>query len=233
VDLYSRSEQAKILASFLQTGSRTQRVSSHHQHMEAGVSEEVNAMEENKVRRGRGVAWARWASHMPRGSAVVRRVGPEGTPEDMISGHVTFGNYGEMLRMMKTYKINFGTNVGKVTMSSYPACVSSTDDYFVTNKGFVVMSTNLWVPDSGEYAWPSKTNEGLPSFVRALIATRLAVHPRMWAKTYGFLTGIAGAKQWLIADYGKLKPGQKMTMYKQICAIVMARCIALLSKHPT
>jgi len=45
-------------------------------------------------------------------------------------------------------------------------------------------------------------------FLRAAIATRLATQPRMWAKVYGFLTGIAGAKQWLIIDYSKFKGHQ-------------------------
>jgi len=207
IDLYSRSEQAKILTSFLQTSSHTRRVDSRHQHALTDSSN-VQAIGDEHVRRGGAVEWARWSSHMPRGSAIVRRIGPVGTPRDMISGHVTFGNYGEMLRIMKTYELNLGTLVGKVIMSSYPACISSTDDYFITDKGFVLMSTNLWLPERGEFAWPSKTNEGLPSFLRAVIATKLAVHPRMWAKTYGFLTGIAGAKQWLIADYSNVKDKQ-------------------------
>lgn len=205
VDLYGRSEQAKVFASLLQTSRHTRRVSTKQQHSEADGSEDEEALESDRLRNGRGVAWARWASHMPRGSAVVRKVGADGAPEDIISGHVTFGNYGEMLRFMKTYDLNFGASVGKITMSSYPACVSSTDDYFVTDKGLVVMSTNLWLPEKGQFARPPRTNEGLASFVRAVIATRLASQPRMWAKTYGYFTGVAGAKQWLIADYSKFK----------------------------
>jgi hypothetical protein len=116
-----------------------------------------------------------------------------------------------MVRVMKTYTLNFGTPVGKITMSSYPGCVSSTDDYFITGNGFVLMSTNLWIPRSGEYSRPARTNDGLPSFVRAIVATRLAVHPRMWANTYGFLSGIAGAKQWLITDYAQFAYGQPIT----------------------
>merc|ERR550537_2060676 len=73
------------------------------------------------------------------------------------------------------------------------------------------MSTNLWLPETGEFARPSRTNEGLPAFVRATVATRLAAQPRTWAKTYGFLAGIAGAKQWLIADYSKFKGHQPIT----------------------
>jgi len=71
------------------------------------------------------------------------------------------------------------------------------------------MSTNLGLPEGpSEHALPPSTNEGLPSFLRATIATRIASQPRTWAKTYSFLTGIAGAKQWLIADYSQFKGTQ-------------------------
>jgi len=154
-------------------------------------------------------------------------VGPDGTPEDMITGHVTHGNYGEMLRIMKNYQLSFNASVGKITMSSYPGCVSSTDDFLITDKGFVLMSTNLWLPKTGEFAWPSKTNEGLPCFLRSTIATRLAVHPRIWAKLYGFLTGIAGAKQWLIVDYSKFKGRQPIANDTVFLVEAMPRLLRL------
>lgn len=145
---------------------------------------------------------------MPRGSAIVKRLGPSGSAEDLLTGQVAFGNYGEMLRIMKTYKLNFDSPVSSITMSSYPGCISSTDDYAITDKGSVLMSTNLWMPRTGEFALPARTNDGLPSFLRATVATRLALNPRMWAKIYGSLMGIAGGKQWLIADYSKFKVKQ-------------------------
>jgi len=81
----------------------------------------------------------------------------------------------------------------------------------MTDKGFVLMSTNLWLPATGEYARPPTTNEGLPMFLRAAVATKTAAQPRRWAKLYASLTGIAGAKQWLIVDYSKFKGGQPVT----------------------
>lgn len=182
VELYSRSEQAKIYEAILPAKG-------------------------HKSLNGTGeTTFARWSAHQPHGSAIVHRVGPLGTPEDLISGHVAFGDYGEMTRIMKTYRLSFGTEVQAMTMSSYPGCISSTDDYFITSGGFVALSTSLWIPTDGPYSKPAKTNEGLPSFLRAVLATRLATKPRMWAKIYGYLPGIAGAKQWLIADYANFKP---------------------------
>lgn len=138
----------------------------------------------------------------------MKRLGPLGNPDDLLAGHVSSGDYAEMTRLMKTYDLHFNTPNHRVTLSSYPGCISSTDDYFITERGFVLMSTNLWVPESGEYSMPARTNDGLPNFLRAMIATRLATQPRSWARLYGYVSGLAGAKQWLITDYGKLKPGQ-------------------------
>jgi len=179
VELYGRSEQAKLLSSFMQPTASADKPGEN--------------------------GWPRWAAHAPKGSAIVRRVGTMTRPDDMLSAHVTFGEYGEMIKIMKTYKLHFGTLINDVTMSSYPGCVSSTDDYFITGRGFVLMSTSLWLPSSGEYSKPAITNDGLPSFLRAIMATRLATAPRMWAKVYGYIPGIAGAKQWVVADYSKFK----------------------------
>eukprot|EP00927_Polykrikos_kofoidii_P071749 TRINITY_DN6797_c0_g1_i1.p1 TRINITY_DN6797_c0_g1~~TRINITY_DN6797_c0_g1_i1.p1 ORF type:complete len:654 (-),score=92.44 TRINITY_DN6797_c0_g1_i1:74-1954(-) len=168
----------------------------------------------SKSRVGEGptdpASWPRWASHKPKGSAIVRRVGPLGSPEDLLAGHVTNGEYGEMLRIMKTYRLHFGTAVSDVTMSSYPGCVSSTDDYFVTGGGFVIMSTSLWLPHSGPDSRRPITSDGVPSFLKAIMATRLATQPRMWAKIYGYLKGAGSAKQWLILDYTKFKSLQPL-----------------------
>eukprot|EP00928_Gymnodinium_smaydae_P013472 TRINITY_DN14910_c0_g1_i1.p1 TRINITY_DN14910_c0_g1~~TRINITY_DN14910_c0_g1_i1.p1 ORF type:complete len:646 (-),score=126.93 TRINITY_DN14910_c0_g1_i1:101-2038(-) len=191
VEMYGRSEQVNILTALLQTSVR-------------------NGKHASGPRRAvRKEPWPRWASHQPHGSAIVRRVGPVSEP-DIVAGHVSFGEYGEMLRIMKTYTLHLGTPVNKVTLSSYPACISSTDDYIMTGNGFLAMSTLLWIPSEGELAQPPAKNDGLPSFLRSIMATRLAVAPRMWTKVYGFLAGIAGAKQWLLVDYAKLKDGQPL-----------------------
>lgn len=173
-------------------------------------SEQARALTPNAIPRSSDEPYTVWSSHQPGGSAIVTRVGPQGAPEDVLAGHVSLGTYSEMVRIMKFYKLNFNTMVSGVTMSSYPGCVSSTDDYFVTERGFVAMSTNLHIPMEGEYSVPAASNDGLPSFLRAVMATRLATQPRSWAKAYGYLAGIAGAKQWLVVDYGKFKENQRL-----------------------
>jgi hypothetical protein len=188
IELYGRSEQVKILMSLSQTGSSRQ-----------SGNASLNATTP---------LWPRWAAHEPHGTAIVRRAGSLTQPSDMLSGHVTFGEYGEMLRMMKSYDLHFGTLVNSVSMTSYPGCISSTDDFFQTGTGMVAMSTSLFLPSKGPNSVPPPTNEGLPCFLRAVMATRLATKPRMWGKVYGYVLGVAGAKQWLVVDYNNFKERQ-------------------------
>mmetsp|Transcript_147069 Transcript_147069/g.256631 ORF Transcript_147069/g.256631 Transcript_147069/m.256631 type:complete len:662 (+) Transcript_147069:102-2087(+) len=152
--------------------------------------------------------FGRWASHKPHGAALVRRIGAQGTVTDIVVAHSAFGNYGEMHRVHKSYGFHWTNLVPNMTMTSYPGCISSTDDFFMTDRGLLLMSTNMGVPKTGKFSKPRLSNEGLPSFVRSLISTRLAILPRSWARIYGFLSGIAGAKQWIIVDYNKFKKRQ-------------------------
>lgn len=196
VQLYAFSEQAKLLyasdqqaasgGSFLQMHSQTHRAKSD------------------------GRTWTRWSAHKAHGTAIVKRTGPRTQPLDLLAGHVTYGEYSEMNRMLKHYNLHFGTLISGLHMSSYPGCISSTDDFIMTNHGFVLMSTSLFLPTTGEYSEPPTTNDGFPSFLRSAIASRLATQPRMWAKVYAYLAGIAAGKQWLILDYSKFKQGQML-----------------------
>jgi len=154
--------------------------------------------------------WIRWAVHQPQGSAIVKRIGPRFHLEDLLVGHVTWGEYSQMMRMTKHYELYFGSLVHKLAMTSYPGCISSTDDYFFTDRKMMFVSTSLWLPPDGPHAKPPQTVEGLPNFLRATIATRVSTHPRVWAKAYAFVAGIAGGKQWLIVDYTKFEQGQPL-----------------------
>lgn len=57
-------------------------------------------------------------------------------------GHSTWDDYSEMLRVYKHYDLGLlgtatessGLGVYQVTFSSYPGCLSSTDDWYTINK---------------------------------------------------------------------------------------------------
>lgn len=193
-EIYGNSAQAKLnaaAASFLETGAHRE-----HHRSAAGSSQKVP---------GNQTKWERWMMHKHRGTALVKRVGPAGDARDILAGHVTWTDYSEMTRIFKNYQLDIGAPVSGIAMSSYPGCISSTDDFFIGSNGMTVLSTNLGVPTEGPEAHVGKNN-GLPSFLRAIVAMRLAMSPQQWAKIYGYITGIAGGKQWLIVDYNRLEP---------------------------
>lgn len=163
----------------------------------------ISAMQQT---HGSPASSTRWLAHKPRGSALVKRLGPAGDARDLLVGHVTWGDYGQMTRVWKNYYLDIGTPVSAIAMSSYPGCISSTDDYFLSSTGVAVASTHLGVPPG---ATPG-ADDGLPSFLKAIAATRLAQNPHQWSKIYGYIPGIAGGKQFLIADYGLLVPKSKI-----------------------
>lgn len=177
------------------------------------LNETAVLLQTGRVERTRSAAtrsagnWSRQALHQAHGSAIVRRLGPKRHVQDLLVGHVTFGDFGEMTRVAKHYALDFGTKVPKISLTSYPGCIGSTDDYIVGGTGLVMASTSLWVPAAGEFSLPSATNDGLPSFLRAMVATRLATRPRLWPKVYGYVPGMGGANQWLVVDYGNVKGG--------------------------
>jgi len=149
-------------------------------------------------------SWPVWAAHMSHGSGVVRRLGTRGDADDLVTGGVTMGNFGEMIRIAKHYHLHFGNLVKGFSMSSYPGCISSTDDYIITTRGWVLLSA--WFGQAK--ARPMLDHGGMPAFLRATLAMRLATNQRTWAKVYGALPGLAGGKQWLIVDYSLMKEGQ-------------------------
>lgn len=162
------------------------------------------SLETSLLNAEEATGWERWLMHRSRGSGYVKRVGSQGDARDLLVGHVTWGDYSEMTRIFKHYYMNHGSPVSAIAMSSYPGCISSTDDYFIASNGMAAISTALGVPPQGKDAQPH--TDGLPSFLRSLVAMRLSTSPQQWAKIYGFITGIAGGKQWLVVDFGQLEP---------------------------
>lgn len=55
--------------------------------------------------------------------------------------------------------------------SSYPGCISSTDDYFITDKKLFVTETTLEVIDMNAYKKVKSEREFIPNFLRINAAT--------------------------------------------------------------
>lgn len=71
---------------------------------------------------------------------------------DVMIGHSTWDDYSEMLRVYKYYEIEMlgdeiqhGLGSRRISFSSYPGCLSSTDDWYIIDNKFVITETTLEV----------------------------------------------------------------------------------------
>ena len=62
----------------------------------------------------------------------------------ILMSHSTMDNYSSLQRIFKYLQIGSDSAAStKITYSSYPGCISSTDDFFIINGHIVVTETTL------------------------------------------------------------------------------------------
>lgn len=153
-------------------------------------------------------AWVKRIAKHGRCSALVRLTAESA---DLLVGHSTWSDYSKMTRMFKYY--NFGlpgaeTAASVVSMSSYPGCVSSTDNYYLLNSGLVVMDTSIEVLDNSVY---DRVDDKVPSFMHTMMVNRLAKTGSHWASLYSSRTRQTNSAHWLIVDYNLFVPGERVS----------------------
>ncbi|XP_063216558.1 putative phospholipase B-like lamina ancestor [Bacillus rossius redtenbacheri] len=134
--------------------------------------------------------------------------------------HNTGARYQSMLRMMKRYHLgyhllpgsSFETVPGReVVFSSYPGVISSQDDFYVVSGGsaeeggahqMVVAGTAF--DNFNSALWSGVNTDKVLVSARAMVANRLAMDGRTWAKLLERHSSGTGNKQWVVADYGRL-----------------------------
>jgi len=130
----------------------------------------------------------------------------EGNAE-LFFGHTTWEPFSEMTRIWKVYDFPL-QNVAakKISFSSYPGCISSTDDYYLMDSGLAITETTLNLPRSQSYP----TTATMPDFIRIMATNRLASTAQDWAQGMSDTATGTYSSQWLIADYKKFTPGQDL-----------------------
>jgi len=89
--------------------------------------------------------------------------------------------------------------------SSYPGCLSSTDDYYVTSNKLVVTETTLDVIDMSLYDNINKDNRYIPNFMRVNSATYFSKSAVEWVENFKFYNSGTYSSQWMIIDYNNLE----------------------------
>lgn len=132
--------------------------------------------------------------------------------DDVLVGHTTWNDYSQMMRIFKYYTFplaNAESMVKTIGMSSYPGCISSTDDFYIMDSGLVVMDTTMELLALGEFNkvqdFPAAPH--VPPFMHIMAINRLATSASDWAIKYQSDGGQANTgtynAQFMIVDYNR------------------------------
>ena len=126
---------------------------------------------------------------------------------DFFLGHTTWSDYSELLRLYKHYDLPVGGGDGSVSrrqsFSSYPGMISSTDDwYHVSGSNLMIIETTMNIENEELY---EKLDPGsqVVSWVRTLVANRIAKSGKDWAAIYTEHNSGTYNCMWLIFDLNK------------------------------
>ncbi|KAM7309986.1 putative secreted protein [Ixodes scapularis] len=134
--------------------------------------------------------------------------------EDILFAHNTWFLYRSMLRIEKKYTFPWHVTSESseiipghtISMPSYPGKLLSLDDFYIASTGLAITETslennndslrNLIKPENAPLTW-----------VRCMVATRLAVTGSQWVEYFGKLNSGTLNNQWMVLDYKLFTPG--------------------------
>jgi hypothetical protein len=125
---------------------------------------------------------------------------------NLFLGHTTWEDFVEMLRIYKVYDLDFyGT---RVSFSSYPAVITSIDDFYTTSNKLAVTETTNGIYTEDLYA--KIVPQALLSWTRAMQANVGAKSCAEWMNIFGRYNSGTYNNQWICADYNLFKPGNAL-----------------------
>jgi hypothetical protein len=141
-------------------------------------------------------------------SALVR-VAPE--IKDILIGHTTWADYAKMTRIFKYYNFPLPgayTQTKVMGFSSYPGCISSTDDFYMLDSGLVVLDTSLEILNADLYDRVAEfpANAHVPDFMHIMTANRMAETATHWGVLLSERNSGTDNAQWMIIDYNRFTP---------------------------
>ncbi|CAD6197383.1 unnamed protein product [Caenorhabditis auriculariae] len=128
--------------------------------------------------------------------------------KDILFSHVTWTSYSSMLRIAKKYTFKTGDPGSAYSFSSYPASITSTDDFVLTSAKLAILETTIG--NYNESSLDLITPNAVLTWIRAEVAHRTASSGTQWAETFGKYNSGTYNNQWVIVDYKKFKPGREL-----------------------
>lgn len=135
-------------------------------------------------------------------SALVRYTG-----DDLLVGHTTWESYNEQVRSMKRYDFPIkGSQAKSVVFSSYPGCISSTDDWVIGDNKVLVTETTTSVMNKNHGVMKTKM---VPDFIHVMSNFRNAASGKEFVEKFldgeKALTGTYNSA-WMVVDYNQVQP---------------------------
>jgi hypothetical protein len=136
--------------------------------------------------------------------------GPKG---DLYFGHTTFEDYKEQVRYWKMYDFPInGAKAQHLSFSSYPGCISSTDDFVISDKQLVATETTTNTRRAEALPF-FDLNAHYPDYVNMLGSMRLSETAEDLVNHFVFNgKGLTGTykSQWMVGDYKKLNEANSL-----------------------
>ena len=138
-------------------------------------------------------------------SSAFVKLANDSNSSDIWFGHNTWNYYNLMIRIFKEYR--FVTNKGNeksktVAFSSYPASLSSANEFHVMDSNLTEMGTSIDILNSNLYN--SITHESILTWIRQIVANRLASSAEEWTKIFQIGNSGTGNEQAIILDMNKI-----------------------------
>jgi len=124
---------------------------------------------------------------------------------DLFTSHTTWSGYNTMLRSYKVYEMLFSKSFSsKISFSSYPATLSSIDDFYVTEKGLSVIETTNSVLNKTLHNLVKP--QSVLSWIRVIAANRISTSGYWWQDTFKLYNSGTYNNQWIVTDFKQFDP---------------------------
>lgn len=167
----------------------------------------VEAQRKEAMRNLNDKVWRKIKQSEGRCSALVRLTKDN---KDLFVGHTTFSDYSEMNRIWKIYDLPVqGAASRKMSFSSYPGVMGSTDDYYIMDTGVVVTETTVSMLSDEPFDKLDDDGPFIPDYMRIMLSNRLSKTAKDWV---GYMNSSATgtySSQWMVVDYKNFQPGAK------------------------
>ena len=130
---------------------------------------------------------------------------PKNDFSDIYFGHNTWNSYYSTIRIIKEYNFNYNNRWVKsknIIFTSYPATLSSLDDFYISSHGLISIETTNSVYNDSLYSKVS--SESLFTCERAMISNRISNSSKEWAKNFVKYNSGTYNDQFMILDKNKV-----------------------------